>query len=123
MHTNHINKENNMRKPNMKTATKRYNNIMFDIAREHNTIGTSFSENTEKWNLRDMVSEMQYTLDLWNDETSLAWEDAHDGSQPAWKPWYREWQNEKARMKRFIDAYSPHIDDMVCAIGHCSCYD
>lgn len=40
-----------------------YNNIMFDYCWEHCTIGTSFSENTEGWNLRDMVSEAQYHYD------------------------------------------------------------
>jgi len=115
-----------MKELNMKTAIRCYNNIMFDIAREHNTIGTSFSENTSNWNLRDMVSEMQYTLDIWNDPDCMAWQDAHDESQPIWngrKEWLYNWQKERARMKRFIDTYKPFIDDLECAVGHCSKYD
>lgn len=115
-----------MNELNIKTAIKRYNDIMISIAREHNTIGTRLSEDTENWNLRDMVSEMQYTLDLWNDETSLAWQDAHDEFQPVYngrKEWLYNWQKEKSKMKRFIDAYKPFILGIECAIGHSSIYD
>lgn len=115
-----------MKQVNMKSAVTWYNDIMECIAREHNTIGTSFSENTSDWNLRDMVSEMQYTLDMWNDPDSLAWQDAHDESQPIWNgrpEWLYNWQKEKARMSRFIKAYAPFVSDMECAVGHCSIYD
>lgn len=119
-----------MKNLNMTTAIKRYNDLMFDLCREHNTIGTALSENTERWNLRDMVSEVQYTLDLWNDDTSLAWEDAHDSSQPVYQKgksvchvWYDNWISEKNRMSRFINAYSPFVKDMECHIGHCSKWD
>lgn len=100
-----------------------YNNIMFDICHEHCTIGTSFSENTSDWNLRDMISEMQYTLDLWNDEESLPWIDAHDETQPAWKPWLKGWRAEIARMKRFITKYKDEALTMKCTEHHCSIYD
>ena len=115
-----------MKALNVKSAIKRYNDIMLSIAREHNCIGNAYAERTEKWNLRDMVSEMQYTLDLWNDDTSLAWEDAHDPDQPIrnGRPaWLYNWQKEKARMKRFIEAYAPFCGDMECHTGHCSIYD
>ena len=42
------------------TAVKRYNSIMEHIGYEHLTIGTSYSEETDDWNLRDMVAEMDY---------------------------------------------------------------
>lgn len=106
----------------MKAITQ-YNNIMWDICREHNTIGTSLSENTENWNLRDMVSEMQYTLDIYNDPDCLPWQDAHDPYQPPHKPWLKEWQKEKARMKRFIDKYKDEALTMECYEGHCSKFD
>ena len=106
----------------MKPVTM-YNNIMFDICHEHVSIGTSLSEGTENWNLRDMVSEMQYVLDLWEDETSMAWMDAHDETQPSHKPWYKNWLNEKARMKRFIDKYKYEAMKMEVTEGHCSRFD
>ena len=33
-----------MKHLNMKTATRRYNDIMYDVGYEHSTIGTRFSE-------------------------------------------------------------------------------
>ncbi len=105
------------------SPVKQYNDIMFDIAHEHVTIGTRYSEGTEEWNLRDMVSEMQYVLDLWSDPSSIAWQDAHDDSQPSHKPWYREWINEKARMKRFVNKHVKEALTMKCHEGHCSRYD
>lgn len=104
-------------------AIKQFNEIMYSICHEHSTIGTHYSENTEKWNLRDMVSEVQYVLDIWNDEGSIAWQDAHDDTQPAHKPWYKEWLNEKAQMKRFINKYKDEALTMECSEGHCSKYD
>lgn len=112
-----------MKQLNMETAVKRYNNIMYSVCREYLTIGTSFSEHTGGWNLRDMVSEMQYTLDIYDDPDCIYWQDAHDESQHWSKPWYKEWVSEKGKMKRFIEAYEPFITDMICTQGHCSKYD
>lgn len=106
-----------------KAALKKYNDIMWDLCREHLTIGTRLSENTENWNLRDMVSEMQYTLDMYNSEDSIYWQDAHDDSQPSHRPWYWQWYNEKKRMERFISRYKDEALTMECTEGHCSRYD
>ena len=108
---------------NAKTA---YNNIMFDICREYNTIGTSYTEDAEnrnKWNLRDMVSEVQYTLDVYRDPDCIYWQDAHDPTQGAGKPWYKEWKNICGRMQRFVDKYKADALCMECTEGHCSVFD
>lgn len=105
------------------SALKQYNNLMNDICREHLTIGTSFSEGTQNWNLRDMVSEVQYTLDLYNDPDTIYWDDAHDDSQPPNRPWYTQWYNEKERMKRFINKWKDEALKMECTESHCSKYD
>lgn len=104
-------------------AITQYNNIMRDICREYNTIGTSFSEGTEGWTIRDMVSEMQYTLDIYNDEGCIYLEEAHDETQPADKPWYKEWINQKRRMERFIEKYKGEAAKAECTMRHCSIYD
>ena len=104
-------------------AIKQYNKIMYDICRDHNTVGTSASENTDGWSLRDMVSEMQYTLDQYNDPQCIYYIDAHDECQPSHKPWLKEWQNIKARMKRFIEKYKEEALEMECVVNHCSIYD
>ena len=48
-----------MKNFNLESATKRYNRIMNEICCEHLTIGTSYSENTDGWNIRDMVDEVE----------------------------------------------------------------
>jgi hypothetical protein len=48
----------------MENAKTQYNRIMNDLGLEFLTIGTRFSENTERWNLRDMVCECQYQLEV-----------------------------------------------------------
>lgn len=111
-----------MKKVNIDTAIKRYNSIMYQICWTNSVVGDSNSD----WNLRDMVSEMQYVYDLWNDPMCTHWEDAHDDCQPICngrKEWLYRWQLDTARMKRFIDTYSPFVGDMVCAEGHCSKFD
>lgn len=106
------------------SAVKQYNNLMFDIARDHLTIGTKASQKeTEGWNLRDMVSEVQYTLDIYEDPSCIYWEDAHDESQPPHRPWYKEWINNKARMKRFIDKYKDEALKLECTENHSSKFD
>ena len=43
----------------IETAIKKYNDLMFALCYEHNTIGTSYSESTSGWNIRDMVAECE----------------------------------------------------------------
>lgn len=108
-----------MKRLNMETAIRRYNNIMEVIGYEHNTIGTWFSEGTDNWNLRDMVAEADYTL-------STYYEDGHcnGGMRYSDEPDERKmWKSETGRLQRFIKAYEPFIKDMRCAEGHCSKYD
>ena len=40
---------------NIDKAIQRYNQIVCSIGYEHIRVGTRFSENTENWNIRDMV--------------------------------------------------------------------
>ena len=132
-----------MKNLNIKTATKRYNSIMNDLCYEHNTIGERLSENTENWNLRDMVAECDYVLGTF-------YEDGHannDGQYPDYweitaedildkrrydrlvkhndeeKKLHQEWLSMTRRLRNFIKAYKPFINDMECAEGHCSQYD
>ena len=108
-----------MKNLNMKSATKRYNDIMERIGYEHNTINTHFSENTDGWNLRDMVAECDYVL-------SCYYEDGHCNEEMRYSsdPEERKmWKSETGRLKRFIEAYKPFIDDLKCVSSHCSQYD
>lgn len=104
-----------MKKVNMTTAVKKYNDIMEMLCYEHNTIGTRLSEGTENWNLRDMVAECDYVL-----STYYEWGHCnHDlkSEEP------NEWKRETGYLRRFIKRYEPFVQDMICAEGHCSMYD
>ncbi len=99
-----------------------YNDIMYCICRDELVIGETHTA-TKNWNLRDMVSEMQYVLDQYEDPDCIYYQDAHDDMQPAHKPWYKEWVQEKARMKRFINSNKAAALKIECTEGHCSKYD
>lgn len=108
-----------MKKLNMGAAVRRYNMIMETIGYEHNTIGTCFSENTEGWNIRDMVAEADYTL-------STYYECGHcnEEMRHSYEPEERAmWRSETGKLKRFIAAYLPFIEGVECKVGHCSNYD
>lgn len=124
-------------------AKAEYNSIMFDYCWEHCTIGTSFSENTEGWNLRDMVSEAQYHYET-------CYEEGHgesEGRCPEYlkldsscvlsqekyryvihhneqeKALHEHWLRKTRRLRNFIRKYEKHIQDIQCVDGHCSNFD
>jgi hypothetical protein len=108
-----------MKKLNMEIALKKYNDLMYDLCREHNTIGQPLSENTSEWNLRDMVAECDYEL-------STYYEGGHCNEEMRYSddPEVRKmWRSEVGKLSRFIKRYEPFIENMICAEGHCSKYD
>ena len=103
----------------MKSAVKKYNDIMEILGCEYATIGTSLSDGTENWNLRDMVAECDYVL-------STYYEDEHCNCEMRFSDDEDErkmWVSEVGRLKRFINHWWPYVRDMKCAEGHCSRYD
>lgn len=101
---------------------KWYNDIMYSICRDEVCIGEGHT-GTTGWNLRDMVSEMRYVLDQYEDPDCIYYEEAHDEAQPSHKPWYKEWIAAKARMRRFIETNKKEALQMECTESHCSRYD
>lgn len=119
-----------MKEQDLKKAIKRYNSIMFDFCWEHCTIGTRFSEDTEGWNLRDMVSECQYHLDTCYEEGNLQSEGSDvqelydcNYSYNEVQSIRKEWLSKTRRLRNFIEAYKPYIGDLKCVVGHCSDFD
>lgn len=100
---------------NMEKVTERYNNIMCSIGYEHCTIGTNFSESTERWNLRDMVAECDYTL-------STYYESGHVNEEMK-RECHKTWKSDTGKLQRFIKSYEPYIAEMKCVSRHCSRYD
>lgn len=108
-----------MKNLNIESAIKRYNNIMETIGYDHNTIGTKFSESTEGWSIRDMVAECDYVL-------SCYYEDGHCNAEMRCSEDAEErkmWKSETGKLKRFIEAYKPFIDDVKCISRQCSQFD
>lgn len=108
-----------MKQLNIAAATKRYNDLMFSLCYEHNTIGTKLSEDTEGWNLRDMVAEVDYVLSGYYESGHMNAEMRYSDDEEERKAW----RSETGKLKRFINAYEPFIGDLVCVSGHCSKYD
>lgn len=128
---------------NLEKAKIEYNDIMFAYAWEHCTIGTRFSEGTENWNLRDMVSEVQYHYDTcyedgniqsegrfpdyWKyDSTAILSQEKYryiTRHNEAEKELHDEWLEKTRRLRNFIRKYKKHIEDMECSEGHCSIWD
>lgn len=100
-------------------AVADYNDMMEALGLEHVTIGTCFSESTEGWNIRDMVSEAQYWLDIYNDPSTAT------GSMKNSRDIFERttWATDTLYLRVFIDRYEPDIADVVCVSGHCSKYD
>lgn len=107
-----------MKNYNFEKAVKRYNNIMFDICIEHVTIGTNFSEDTDGWNIRDLVAECDYQL-------SCFYEDGHASADMRYgEPDERKfWRSATGKLERFIKAYEPYIEGITVKCNHCSQYD
>ena len=106
----------------MKKGLKAYNNLMFHLAMEYDTIGTLYTERPDdrnQWNLRDMVSEVQYILDFYNEPNSVFYESGHSDN----KEWRDQYKQDIAKMRRFIAKYKDEALTMQCYEGHCSKFD
>ena len=104
---------------NLTAAVKKYNDIMYNLCRELNTIGQPLSEGTENWTLRDMVAECDYEL-------STYYEDGHMNNDLRYSEdeyEKKQWRSETGKLKRFIYNYAYVVKYMKCAEGHCSKYD
>lgn len=99
----------------LKQATKKYNEIMNLLCYEHKTIGETLSEDTEDWNLRDMVAECDYVLSTYYENGHVNYDLKREDP--------KVWRSEVGRLKRFITHWLPYAEDMICAHGHCSQYD
>lgn len=108
-----------MKELNIKTAVKKYNDLMMMLGYEYNTIGTDFSEDTENWNLRDMVSEARYILETYYEEGHCNCDMRYDSDKDV----RRRWKTETTKLRNFIEKYKSYIVNMKCTVGHSSCFD
>lgn len=112
-------------------AKKRYNALMNDLGLEFLTLGTRFSEDTDDWNLRDMVSEAQYQLDVCyedgnaNSDGRYIYEymDMYSVSLEEAQEVHKAWLSKTMRLRNFIKKYKAEALTMACTMGHCSKFD
>lgn len=104
-----------MKELNFEKALEKYNDLMFITGFDHCTIKTGFAEQTEDWNLRDMVAEVDYVLSNFNE----AGNSCHDLKEIDFK----EWRSITGKLQRFINRYEKYIDGLKCHAAHCSRYD
>lgn len=92
---------------------KSYNHLITDFGYEDKTIAPGTDR--ENWNLRDMVSEVEYIRSTFYDKdhvnSKLRAEDEKD------------FYNRTSRLRRFIRVYKPLIDNLVTHTSHNSKYD
>ena len=100
-------------------AVKRYNDMMFDLGLEFLTIGTNYSEDTDNWNIRDLVAEADYQLSCYF-EAGMSQEEMRDSEDEYER---KRWRSEVGKFTRFINYYKPYIEGVRCTQGHCSQYD
>lgn len=112
-------------------AKKRYNSMMNDFGLEFLTIGDRLSENTEKWNLRDMVSECQYQLDVCYEDGNansdgrsiIDYMDMYGVDQEEAEAVHKDWLSKTMRLRNFIRKYEVESRKIGCTEGHCSKFD
>lgn len=112
-------------------AKKRYNRMMNDFCLEHLTIGTNFSEDTDGWNIRDMVSECQYQLDVCfedgnaNSEGRYTYEymEMYGTTYEDAEEIHKDWLSKTMRLRNFIRKYKTEALKVKCTTGHYSKFD
>jgi len=62
----------------VKTAIKKYNELMYYLGLGFNTIGTDDSEETEDWGIPEMVEECEYQLHMYYEEGTNQYDALHD---------------------------------------------
>ena len=95
-----------------KYILNKYNEMMIELDHESGVIGPGKNEN---WNLRDMLSEVEYLRSTYYDKnhvnSKLRAEDL------------KEFNKRTARLRYFIRTYRDHVNDLVVTQKHNSKYD
>lgn len=101
-------------KSDFEKAVKKYDELIYLFYCEDDTVGDD-EEKRKKWNLRDLVAEMDYCLSRFYEEGNANFEDREDD--------YDEWLSATRKMKRFIRRWLPKCNNMKPYEKHCSYYD
>lgn len=103
----------------MEQAKKKYNELMRMAGRDHEQIGAFGGGNdTSKYNLRDMVSEVQSTLDTYYENGHRNHDFRYESADA-----YKAWKSEKDKLERFIKHWEPYIGNLQTTGYHGSKFD
>lgn len=102
------------RKTDFEKAVGKYDELISVFYSGDDTIGDD-EEKKKKWNLRDLVAEMDYCLFRYYEEGNACFEDR--------KYDYDKWLSATRKMKRFIQRWLPACEGMKPYEEHCSHYD
>lgn len=95
-----------------KYILNKYNEMMIELNHESGVIGTGKNEN---WNLRDMISEVEYLRSLYyvkgHNRNKLKTEDP------------KLFNRQTSRLRYFIRTYRDHVNNLVVTQKHNSKYD
>ena len=103
-----------MKKSDFEKAVKKYDELIYLFYCEDDMVGDD-EEKQKKWNLRDLVAEMDYCLSRFYEEGNANFEDRIDD--------YDKWLSDTRKMKRFIQRWLPKCNNMKPYEKHCSYYD
>ena len=98
-----------------KRLVKGYNRLMLDVGYKEKTIGLEFSGDTAKWNIRDVVAEIEYIRSTFYDRS-------HDNFKMMYEDPIKH-HRLTDRLRHFIRAYKPYIENVKATTTHNSIYD
>lgn len=99
----------------IKQLIRGYNQLMIDLGYKEKTIGLDFSVDTENWNVRDIVSEIEYIRSTYYDKD-------HDNAKLRTED-PKAFDNITWRLRYYIRKYKPFIEDIKAHTAHNSKYD
>ncbi len=101
-------------KSDFEKALPKFDELICNYYSGDETVGDN-EEKKKKWNLRDLVAEMDYCLFRYYEEGNANFESRRYN--------YKEWLSDVKKMKRFIQRWLPACEGMKPYEKHCSHYD
>lgn len=92
-----------------------YNKLMLDTGHLDKTIGLEFSGDTDNWNVRDIVSEVEYIRSTFYDKS-------HDNAKLRYEDPIL-FNILTRRLRYIVRKYGPYIEDVKATTKHNSKYD
>lgn len=121
-----------MKESTLQQAKVEYNKLMKSLGLDYNTVDTDYCEGTDGWNLKDMICEAKYQLELFFETGTVQYDDLHSIKKykhitfnqiSTYSKLFVVSENAKKDVKNlraFINKYKKFVKDMQCVTEHCS---